>query len=284
MMSNRKECVRTQGHGKERNLPVKNVLLTIAYDGTNFSGWQRQPGRRTVQGEVERVLSILCKQEISVNGTSRTDAGVHALDQHCSFCGEFGIPVERIVVAANHLFLAGSHGPGSVSDVRILEAKEVPMDFHARFNSRGKRYLYKIRNAAEPDMFQRNQCYQIERPLDHEAMHRAGQHIVGEHDFRCFMASGSQVGEDTVRTVYDLSVTREGDWITLSISGNGFLYNMVRIITGTLVEVGLGQRTEESVAETIRSGQRAQAGHTAPPQGLYLAKVFYDDITINERK
>ena len=256
---------------------MKNVLLTIQYDGTNFSGWQRQPDRRTVQGEVERVLSILCKQEILVNGTSRTDAGVHAFDQHCSFAGDFGIPVERIPIAANHLFLAGEHRPGSVSDVQIVEAREVPMDFHARFNSRGKRYIYKIRNAKEPDMFLRTQCYQIPRPLDHEAMHRAGQHIVGEHDFRCFMAAGSQVGEDTVRTVYDVSVTRDGDWVTLSISGNGFLYNMVRIITGTLVEVGLGQRTEDSVADAIASRNRATAGHTAPPQGLYLAKVFYEE-------
>ena len=260
---------------------MKNVLLTIQYDGTNFSGWQRQPERRTVQGEVERVLSILCKQEIQVNGTSRTDAGVHAFDQHCSFVGDFGIPVDRIPVAANALLLAGSYRPGSVSDVRIVGAREVPMEFHARFNSQGKRYIYKIRNAKEPDMFLRNQCYQIPKPLDHEAMHRAGQYIVGEHDFMCFMAAGSQVGDDTIRTVYDLEVTREGDWITLSISGNGFLYNMVRIITGTLVEVGLGQRTEDSVAETIASRDRAKAGHTAPPQGLYLAKVFYDE---NEMK
>ena len=267
---------------------MKNVLLTIAYDGTGFSGWQRQPQRRTVQGEVERVLSILCRQPITVNGTSRTDAGVHALDQHCNFCADFGIPVERIPLAANHLFLSGSHRPGAVSDVRILEAREVPPEFHARFNSRGKRYIYKIRNAAEPDMFQRNTCYQIEKPLDHDAMHRAGQTIVGEHDFRCFMAAGSQVGEDTVRTVYDLSVTRDGDWITLSVSGNGFLYNMVRIITGTLVEVGLGQRPQESVASAIKERRRALAGHTAPPQGLYLAKVFYDEAELqgsnNERK
>jgi len=256
---------------------MKNVLLTIAYDGTGFSGWQRQPGRRTVQGEVERVLSILCRQEITVSGTSRTDAGVHALDQHCTFCADFGIPIERIPIAANHLFLAGSHRPGSVSDLRILDAREVPEGFHARFNSRGKRYIYKIRNAAQPNMFQRNTCYQVERPLDHQAMHRAGQVIVGEHDFRCFMAAGSQVGEDTVRRVYDLSVTREGQWITLSISGNGFLYNMVRIIVGTLTEVGLGQRTEESVALAIEGRKRALAGHTAPPQGLYLAKVFYDE-------
>ena len=264
----------------ERNLPMRNVLLTIAYDGTGFSGWQRQPGRRTVQGEVERVLSLLCKQEITVCGTSRTDAGVHALDQHCSFCGDFGIPVERIPMAANHLFLAGNHRPGAVSDLCIVEAREVPMGFHARFNSRGKRYIYKIRNGERTDMFQRNTCYQIADLLDHEAMHRAGQYIVGEHDFRCFMAAGSQVGEDTVRTVYDLSVNRDGQWITLSISGNGFLYNMVRIITGTLVEVGLGRRSEESVAAVIEGKSRALAGHTAPPQGLYLDKVFYDETEL----
>lgn len=256
---------------------MKHVLLTIAYDGTNFSGWQRQPGQRTVQGEVERVLSQLCRQEITVNGTSRTDAGVHALDQHASFCAEFGIPVERIALAANHLLLAGNHRPGAVSDVRIVEAREVPEGFHARFNSRGKRYIYKIRNAPQQDMFLRNTCYQIERPLDEVAMHRATQAIVGTHDFRCFMAAGSQVGEDTVRTVYDLSVERQGDWVTISIAGNGFLYNMVRIITGTLVEVGLGQRPETATATAIEGRKRALAGHTAPPQGLYLAKVFYEE-------
>ncbi len=261
-------------------MSMRNVLLTIAYDGTNFSGWQRQPDRRTVQGEIERVLSQLCGQTITVNGTSRTDAGVHALDQHASFCADFGIPVERIPLAANHLLLAGCHRPGTVSDVQILQAREVGAEFHARFSSRGKRYLYRIRNAAQPDLFLRNACYQIEPPLDEAAMNKAAGHIVGTHDFRCFMAAGSQVGEDTVRTVYELCVERSGDWLTLSIAGDGFLYNMVRIITGTLIEVGLGRREPGSVACAIEGKQRALSGHTAPPQGLYLAKVFYDEAEL----
>lgn len=255
---------------------MKNVLLTIAYDGTSFSGWQRQPGQRTVQGELESVLSQLCGREIKINGTSRTDAGVHALGQRASFQAEFGIPVERIAQAANNLLSAG-RGRSGVGDVRILEAREVDPEFHARFSSHGKRYVYRIRNGAQPDLFRRNFCYQIRERLDEAAMRRAADSIVGEHDFRCFMAAGGQEMETTVRTVYDLSVTREGDEVSLSIAGNGFLYNMVRIITGTLAEVGLGKRRPEELKRIIESQDRRNAGHTAPPQGLYLMEVFYEN-------
>jgi tRNA pseudouridine38-40 synthase len=167
---------------------MKNVLLTIEYDGTNFSGWQRQPGRRTVQGELERVLSILCKQEVKLQGTSRTDAGVHALDQRACFCGEFGIPVDRIPIAANKM-LAGD-GPFAVGDVRILRAQEVPLDFNPRFRAKGKTYIYKMRNAPQSDILQRNYSYQIHKPLDLQAMKHAAEFLIGEHDFRSFMAAG----------------------------------------------------------------------------------------------
>ena len=257
-------------------LEMKNILLTVAYDGTDFSGWQRQPQRRTVQGELERILSELCRRDIIINGTSRTDAGVHALGQRASFQGDFGIPPERIARAANNLLSAG-RGRGGVGDVRILSAAQVPLDFHARFSAKGKRYIYRIRNEAIPDLFRRNHCYQISQPLDVEAMASAGKYIVGEHDFQCFMSAGGQEMESTVRTVYDLEVAREGAEVAISISGNGFLYNMVRIITGTLVEVGLGKRQPRELSEIIEKGDRRLAGHTAPPQGLYLMEVFYED-------
>ncbi|WP_130862958.1 tRNA pseudouridine(38-40) synthase TruA [Bacilliculturomica massiliensis] len=257
---------------------MKNVLLTISYDGTGFSGWQRQPGRRTVQGELERVLSVLCGQEIQINGTSRTDAGVHALGQRASFKGEFGIPVERMAQAANNLLAAGlGLGKTAVGDVRILEAREVDPEFHARFSSRGKRYVYRIRDSRQPDLFQRNYCYQVRRRLDEQAMALAAEHVVGEHDFRCFMAAGGKEMESTVRRIYGLDVKREGDELLLSVSGNGFLYNMVRIIAGTLTEVGMGRRKPEELKAIIERADRRYAGHTAPPQGLYLMEVFYED-------
>jgi tRNA pseudouridine38-40 synthase len=306
---------------------MKNVLLTIEYDGTNFSGWQRQPGRRTVQGELERVLSILCKQEVKLKGTSRTDAGVHAFDQRAGFRGEFGIPIDRIPVAANRL-LAGE-GPFAVGDVRIREAKEVHAEFHPRFDAKGKKYIYKIRNAPQPDIMQRNYSYQIERPLNLQVMKQAAAFLIGEQDFRSFMAAGGNVPESTVRTIYNIewkqrfleecerspvedcgplsdSAIASGDQtiafdgtiapntcaiasddggttapsvraIDFEITGNGFLYNMVRIIVGTLVDVGLGKIAPDEMKTIIQSGNRQQAGHTAPPGGLYLAEVYFDE-------
>lgn len=255
---------------------MRNILLTIAYDGTNFCGWQRQPGQRTVQGELERVLGILCARPISLNGTSRTDAGVHAMGQRASFQEDFQIPTENIAKAANNL-LASGLGPSGVGDVRILAAEEVAPDFHARFSSRGKRYIYRISNSKTPDLFQRNYCYYIREPLDINAMQLAAGAIAGEHDFRCFMAAGGKEMESTVRTIYKLSVDKQGDDIFLTVEGNGFLYNMVRIITGTLVEVGLGKRAPEELPDIIGSRDRRRAGHTAPPQGLYLMEVFYEN-------
>ena len=279
---------------------MKNVLLTIEYDGTNFSGWQRQPGRRTVQGELERVLSILCKQEVKLQGTSRTDAGVHALDQRACFCGEIGNPVDRIPIAANKM-LAGD-GPFAVGDVRILRAQEVPLDFNPRFRAKGKTYIYKMRNAPQSDILQRNYSYQIHKPLDLQAMKHAAEFLIGEHDFRSFMAAGGNVPESTIRTIYNIEweqrplaagtgynsaadfdgstfdgSTFDGSTIEFAITGNGFLYNMVRIIIGTLVDIGLRKIDPEDMKNIIQSRDRQKAGHTAPPGGLYLAKVYFDE-------
>lgn len=276
---------------------MKNILLTIEYDGTNFSGWQRQKDQRTVQGELERVLSILCDQEIAIAGTSRTDAGVHAYGQRATFSGDFGIPIERIPLAANHLLageasaIAGTsgRGPHSVGDLRILEAVEVGPDFHARFSAKGKTYWYRIRNAKSPDIMARNFCYQIEKPLDLSAMKEAATYLVGEHDFKAFMAAGGTVPDSTVRTISGIHLVEEeqlfnregnskgaeGRNLRIEVTGNGFLYNMVRILTGTLVEVGLGKREPKSMATILAGKDRSQAGHTAPPQGLYLKDIYF---------
>ena len=261
----------------------RNFLLTIEYDGSGFSGWQRQPDVRTAQGELEAVLSHVMGKTIQVNGTSRTDAGVHALGQQASFHGEFGIPTDRIQTAVNNL-LAGKGGGygklGRVGDMRIVKVEEKPAEFHARFDSLGKRYRYIIGNGPDVDIFRRNYAYQITDPLDEAAMQEAALYLMGTHDFACFQASGGNERETTVRTIYSLTVKRQGNDVVLEVTGDGFLYNMVRIITGTLVEVGLGKRKPEELAAVIESCDRRKAGHTAPAEGLYLVEVFYDEMQV----
>ncbi len=250
-------------------------MLTIEYDGTYFSGWQRQPDVRTVQGELERALSKVCNQTITINGVSRTDSGVHALGQKASFKADFGIPTEKIMLAVNNLLSGGMHSQKGTADVRIVAVEEVPKEFHARFNCRGKMYRYIIRNSPDVDIFRRNYCYQIKQPLDMEAMKKAAKCIVGTHDFKCFQSSGGEEKETTVRTIHSLNIYRSGEDVILEISGDGFLYNMVRIITGTLVEVGLGKKKPEEISRIIESKERKNAGHTAPATGLYLVEVYY---------
>ena len=261
----------------------RNFLLKIEYDGSGFSGWQRQPETRTVQGELEAALSQVMGKTVVIHGTSRTDAGVHALGQQASFSGEFGIPTERIAQAVNNR-LAGKGGGigkiGRVGDVRILSVCEMPAEFHARFSSLGKRYRYLIGNRPETDIFRRKYCYQVQESLDEAAMQKAADFLVGTHDFAGFQASGSTLRETTVRTIYSLTVKRQEQDIVLEVTGDGFLYNMVRIITGTLVEVGLGRRKPETMTGILESCDRQKAGHTAPPEGLYLVEVFYDEDAV----
>lgn len=271
---------------------MKNILLTLEYDGTNFSGWQRQPGQRTVQGELERVLSMLCAQPIQLHGTSRTDAGVHALGQRASFQASFSIPTERIQTAANHLLSSPpvgvrSLGKGAPGDLRIKEVEEVPLGFHARFDALGKTYCYLVNNRRKIDLFARNYCYLVSGELDLEAMRRAAAYVVGRHDFKCFQAAGGKVLDSTVRTIHRIEVkeeltseseeTAERKGVSIEVTGDGFLYNMVRILTGTLVEVGLGKRQPVALVDILAGRDRQKAGHTAPPQGLYLKEIYYQE-------
>lgn len=259
----------------------KNILLKIAYDGSGFHGWQRQPGDRTVQGELEKTLSHVLGKDICIDGTSRTDAGVHAYGQQASFQCDINIPVEKLPMILNNSLSSGrifnERIPGEIS---IIDAKEMPHDFHARFSATGKTYTYKILVTGEKNIFKRNYFYQIEQNLDVTAMQDGAEYIVGKKDFKAFETSGGTERETTVRTVNSLIITEEinkdDKLIQLDISGDGFLYNMVRIITGTLVEVGMGKRKPESVRETIESCSRENAGHTAPPHGLYLKEVYYE--------
>ncbi len=253
----------------------RNLLLTIEYDGSEFFGWQRQPDKRTVQGELERVLSKVCATPIQINGTSRTDAGVHALGACASFKGDYGIPTDKLKLVVNNILAGGKNLAAQVGDVRILDVKEMPMDFHARFDAKGKKYRYVISNSGDLDIFRRKYCYQVQQPLDVEAMIAASKHIVGTHDFASFQSAGGQERETTVRTVYSLEVAKQGDDVIIEIAGDGFLYNMVRIIAGTLVEVGLGKRQSDDLIEIIESVDRTKAGHKAPAEGLYLVEVYY---------
>lgn len=258
-------------------------MLTIEYDGTDFSGWQRQPEVRTVQGELEAALSKVCGTPIQISGTSRTDAGVHALGQRASFNGDFGIPTERIARAVNNMLSGGMHSKSKCADVRIVEVEEMPEDFHARFDAKGKTYRYIIKDDGKQDIFRRNYCYQVSGALNVEAMKAAAKYIQGTHDFACFQAAGGTPRETTVRTIYGLEIerTQEND-VVIEVTGNGFLYNMVRIIAGTLVEIGQGKINSEDILTIIESKDRQKAGHTAPPEGLYLVEVYYQDVEERE--
>lgn len=258
----------------------KNILIKIKYDGTNFHGWQVQSGMRTVQGEIEHVLEFIAGEPISINGTSRTDKGVHALGQCANFIWESNLPTEKLPEIMNARF--GSKGlgrSGAPGDIEILEAREVPMDFHARYDCRLKTYRYII--DSDGDIFDRNYCWQLPKTLNISAMNEAAKYIVGEHDFKCFESSGGNPRKTTVRTIKSLKIegcdecsSNQGR-ITIEITGDGFLYNMVRIIVGTLVEIGLGKREISSTRDIIISKDRAKAGITAPPEGLYLAEIFF---------
>lgn len=254
---------------------VKNILLTIEYDGSYFSGWQRQPEVRTGQGAIEEALEKLLGQKVQLNGTSRTDAGVHAHGQRASFQGEFGIPTSRIQKALNDMLASGESYRGKSAPIRIKKVEEVPVDFHARFNCVGKKYQYRINTSKEPDIFKRNYEYQLGEELDLEAMRQALKFIKGTHDFEAFQASGGTPRETTVRTIFGAAIATKGDEIIFQIAGDGFLYNMVRIIVGTLVQVGRGKISPEEVEKIIESKDRQNAGFTAPAEGLYLEEVYY---------
>ena len=247
---------------------AKRVFLRIAYDGTNYCGWQIQDNGITVEEVVNRELSSLLKEEIHVIGASRTDSGVHALGNVAVFDTETRIPGEKISFALNQRL---------PDDIRVQESKEVAEDFHPRFCNSVKTYEYRILNRTFPMPVERLYSHFVYMPLDVEKMQEAARYIVGEHDFKSFCSSRSQV-ENTVRTVYSLNVTKEGDMIKIRVQGNGFLYNMVRIIAGTLMKVGLGVYPPEHVAEIIEAKDRNVAGPKAAACGLTLIRLDYEGM------
>lgn len=256
---------------------MKNILLKIEYDGTGFSGWQRQPEQRTVQGELERVLSILCAQDIQIDGTGRTDAGVHAIGQCASFEADFRIPVDRIPRAANDLLAESRMVTG---DIRVVSAEEKEPGFHARHSAIGKTYVYRLYNAESMPPFLRNFRYFVKRPLDIEAMKQAAKAFVGKKDFRTFMAAAPDFTGSTEKTIYGANIIVDGPEVDFAVTGSGFLYNMVRIMAGTLVDVGLGRIRADEMEDIVASLDRARAGHTAPPQGLFMKQVYFDEVSL----
>ena len=244
---------------------MKRVKLTIAYDGTNYCGWQIQPNGITVEEVVNRELSRLLKEDIRVIGASRTDSGVHALGNVAVFDTEARIPAEKVSFALNRSL---------PEDIVIQKSEEVPEDFHPRFCDSIKTYEYRIWNATFVQPSNRLYTYHVHDALDVEAMQRAAQLIVGEHDFASFCSVGAQV-QSTVRTVYTVDVIKENELVTIRVTGAGFLYNMVRIIAGTLLQVGLGAKPAEWVKEVLEAKDRSKAGPTAPAQGLTLMKIEY---------
>lgn len=247
---------------------MKNYLLTIEYDGTNFSGWQRQPRQRTVQGEIEKVLSKLCCQKIELYGASRTDAGVHALDQKASFSGDFDIPLNRLVIGANGLL---------PKDVKILSAQEVPAGFHGRFSSKGKKYSYRIINSRTFSVFDRPYNLIVDRQkLDVEKMAEAAKCFLGNHDFKVFSGKNGVAKLNTSRTINNIKVTESGEFsILIEIAGDSFLYKMVRMMVGALINVGMGKHEPEAIKD-ILEGKLKRIGKTAGPEGLFLEEVYFN--------
>lgn len=244
---------------------MKRILLTISYDGTNYSGWQKQKNAVTVQGEFDKACSTLFKTDIESIGASRTDAGVHALGQRAVIDVDTSIPAEKIPLALNPLL---------PDDIVVTHAEEVGADFNPRFKALKKTYEYSIYNAPFRNPIYRNYSEYVRCELDLDSMRTACEAFVGEHDFRAFCASGNS-SKTTVRTIYSLDVEKDGDFIKIRVTGNGFLYNMVRIIAGTLIYVGEGRIAPDDLPEIIASGDRRKAGKTAGPSGLVLVKIMY---------
>ena len=241
------------------------ILLVVSYDGTNYCGWQIQINGITIEEVLNEALKDLLGEDIAVIGASRTDSGVHALGNVAVFDTQTRIPAEKISFALNQRL---------PDDIRIQKSEEVDKDWHPRYCDSTKTYEYKILNRKFPNPLQRYYTHFVYMPLDVEKMKEAASYIVGEHDFASFCSAGSQV-LTTVRTVYELKVEKQEDIISIRISGNGFLYNMVRIIVGTLIKVGLGVYPPEHVKEIIDSKDRYAAGPKAPACGLTLIGIDY---------
>jgi tRNA pseudouridine38-40 synthase len=246
---------------------LRTLKLTLAYDGTRFVGWQRQAEGESIQGVLEEALARFEGAPVTVHGAGRTDAGVHALGQVASV---------RLACSHETATLMRALNAQLPEDLRVLAVDEVSPDFHARFSARSKTYRYQIRSGGVASPFDRSFVWQIAEPLDVDAMNRAAGMLVGTHDFSAFRSVGGEMG-DAVRTIVRSAVSRDTQGlIAYDVTGTGFLRHMVRAVVGTLVEIGRGWRSPDSMATLIAGRSRHDAGATAPPHGLFLVRVDYD--------
>tara|TARA_B100000609_G_scaffold199544_1_gene203933 strand:+ start:2768 stop:3670 length:903 start_codon:yes stop_codon:yes gene_type:complete len=255
-------------HDTKRSMSLaRTILLTLEYDGTEFSGWQIQPDCRTIQGELIKALeTILQEEDKKVTGSGRTDAGVHALGMCASFKTEKDIRLEALVRGLNSML---------PYDISILTAREVPAGFCARRNSKGKRYRYKIWNTLRRPALERLRAWHVYKPLDVDAMREGASYLLGRHDFSSFRASKCTAKHPT-RDIWNITVKREGHFVVIEVFGSAFLRHMVRNIAGNLMVVGAGEHPPEWIGELLRSRDRRKGAKTAPPHGLYMLHVNYD--------
>ncbi len=253
---------------------MKRVLLEVAYDGTNYHGWQLQPGADTIESVLNERLTELLGEPIQVIGASRTDSGVHALGNVAVFDTNHRMPAEKVSFALNQRL---------PEDIRIQRSREVPADWHPRRNRCEKIYEYRILNRSVELPIGRQYAVFCHYPLDLEQMRLAAGYLIGRHDFKSFCNVHTQA-EDTVREIYDIQIRQMEELITIRVRGGGFLYNMVRIIAGTLMSVGMGQRKPEEMASILEARERAAAGPTAPAKGLILIGMRYQQREESERQ
>ena len=244
---------------------MRNIKLLIEYDGTNYGGWQRQPNNVTIQEKIEEAIFKITKEKVNLVGSSRTDAGVHAKGMVANFFTESKIPQDRFREAINTKL---------PDDIAIIKSEEVDKEFHARYSSKGKMYSYTIINRYEKVSLGRNYVYQVKEKLDVKAMQEACEYFIGTHDFKAFRSAGGSA-KTSIRTIKEFYIEQNNDSLKVYISADGFLYNMVRIIVGTLIEVGNGTIAIEDIENIIKNGDRTKAGKCVAPNGLILEKVYY---------
>lgn len=245
---------------------MRNIRLTLQYEGTRYQGWQRQESsENTIQGKLEKLLGQMCGEEIELSGSGRTDAGVHALGQVANFHTECGLSTEEMRDYIN------AYLP---QDIAVTDISEVSLRFHSRLNARGKCYRYQVWNSKVPDVFLRRYALEYPDRLDLGKMQAAAQYFLGEHDFKSF-TSAKKGKKSSVRRIDSIDIRKEGDLITFVFLGNGFLYHMVRILTGTLLEVGSGRKKPEEIPGILAALNREKAGELVPAKGLCLMEVYY---------
>ena len=245
---------------------MRNIKLTIEYDGKDFNGWQKQPNKLNIQGTIEQAIKNITGEDVELNASGRTDAGVHALGQVANFKTNSEIPIEKFAIAINSKLK---------KSIVIKKAEEVDERFHSRLNCKRKTYRYIVNNSPEGTAIYRYLETHIPQKLDVKKMEQALKYFEGEHDFKAFKASGTS-SKSSVRTIYKTQIYKKEDRIIIELTGNGFLYNMVRIIAGTLVDVGLGKIEPQQIENIIKEKKRENAGKTLPPNGLYLVSVEYE--------